>query len=305
MNLVAKWNFTCPYKVGQIWNYDYTGSSQTFTSPCDGIYKIELWGAQGGDMHLSYTGKGGLGAYVSGIISFDDSTKLYVNVGGAGIGYGTSGVSNFLYQGGFNGGGTCHGGASGGGGATDLRFNDNKLINRIIIASGGGGSNDTLNGGNAGGLVGYNGSGTQYGSGGSQTAGGSGRAASGSFGLGGSITYSALLGGNDCMNGDGGAGGAGYYGGGKASDCSSGGGGGSSFISGHNGCDSIDENGGHTGQSIHYSGLFFTNTIMIDGSGYDWTTVRGSYVGQPQPNGTTATGHSGNGYARITLVSID
>ncbi len=41
---------------------------------------------------------------------------------------------------------------------------------------------------------------------------------------------------------------------------------------------------------------------MIDGAGYNWTTVKGDYVGQPQPDGTITTGHSGNGYARITYI---
>lgn len=43
---------------------------------------------------------------------------------------------------------------------------------------------------------------------------------------------------------------------------SSGGGGGSSFISGHEGCDALDENGVHTGQPIHHSGIKFINTSI-------------------------------------------
>lgn len=46
--------------------------------------------------------------------------------------------------------------------------------------------------------------------------------------------------------------GGGYYGGGGTSWHSQGGGG-SSFISGHNGCNAITEEGIHTGQSVHYS----------------------------------------------------
>jgi hypothetical protein len=45
---------------------------------------------------------------------------------------------------------------------------------------------------------------------------------------------------------------------------------------------------------------------MIDGQGYNWTTAKGSYVGMPNHAGTgTMTGNYGNGYAKITLVSID
>ena len=29
--------------------YKHTGSVQTFTAPVDGVYKLEVWGAQGGD----------------------------------------------------------------------------------------------------------------------------------------------------------------------------------------------------------------------------------------------------------------
>lgn len=108
------------------------------------------------------------------------------------------------------------------------------------------------------------------------------------------------------------SGGGGYYGGGHGVHPGStwpGGGGGSSFISGHSGCDAIksestENNIIHTGQSIHYSGMYFTNTVMIDGAGYNWTTKKEKYVGMPTHDGTsTMAGNSGNGYAKITLIS--
>ena len=105
-----------------------------------------------------------------------------------------------------------------------------------------------------------------------------------------------------------GGGGGGYYGGAGGGDWGAGGAGGSSFISGHNGCDaikeeSIENNIIHTGQSIHYSGLYFTDTVMIDGEGYKWTTEKGSYTGMPTHDGTgTMKGNTGNGYARITYI---
>ncbi len=86
------------------------------------------------------------------------------------------------------------------------------------------------------------------------------------------------------------------------------GGGGSSFISGHNGCDAIKEestsdNIVHTGQNVHYSGYKFTDTVMIDGKGYNWTNIKGNYIGMPSHDGkNTISGNSGNGYAKITLV---
>ena len=46
---------------------------------------------------------------------------------------------------------------------------------------------------------------------------------------------------------------------------------------------------------------------MIDGKGCNWSTGSATNCGtnQPQPDGTNAIGHSGNGYAKITLLSID
>jgi len=88
-------------------------------------------------------------------------------------------------------------------------------------------------------------------------------------------------------------------------------GGGSSFISGHEGCDTIKEESTenniiHTGQSIHYSGLYFTNTLMIDGEEYRWTDKKEEQIGMPsRSDNSIIMGNLGNSYARITLVSID
>lgn len=88
-------------------------------------------------------------------------------------------------------------------------------------------------------------------------------------------------------------------------------GGGSSFISGHEGCDTIKEESTenniiHTGQSIHYSGLYFTNTLMIDGEEYRWTDKKEEQIGMPsRSDNSIIMGNLGNSYTRITLVSID
>jgi murein DD-endopeptidase MepM/ murein hydrolase activator NlpD len=103
-------------------------------------------------------------------------------------------------------------------------------------------------------------------------------------------------------------GGSGYYGGETNNvSCQSSGAGGSSYISGHDGCDAIaeettEDNIIHTGQSVHYSGLKFKDTVMIDGAGYEWTTEKGSYTKMEDPSGNYVDGKSGNGYARITLL---
>lgn len=120
-------------------------------------------------------------------------------------------------------------------------------------------------------------------------------------------------------------GGSGYYGGGSgeacASNCGGAGGGGSSYISGHTGCVAIAsqtsisprtangtscKNGTTTNLcSVHYSNKVFTDTLMIDGSGYKWTTTKGALEQMPNPNGgyyESGTGNSGDGYARITIL---
>lgn len=99
-------------------------------------------------------------------------------------------------------------------------------------------------------------------------------------------------------------GGSGYYGGGSAVHGSSAGG--SSYISGYKGCVAIKQESTEKDiQSIdgcadgttnitcsyHYSGKIFTGTLMIAGNSQ-----------MPSPNGEIETGHSGNGYARITLI---
>ena len=161
-----------------------------------------------------------------------------------------------------------------------------------MVAGGGGGSSafcgypSVAGSGHAGGLVGTGSSGGGYGSisrGGTQTAAGGGSSSywftSGSFGKGANT-------GGSCGAG----GGGGYYGGGAAQTET--GGGGSSFISGHPGCNAINENGIHTGQPIHFSGIFFTETEMAGGNEL-----------MPNPNGGTMIGNNGNGVVRITRIN--
>ena len=112
-------------------------------------------------------------------------------------------------------------------------------------------------------------------------------------------------------------GGGGWYGG-TGGGCTNGfvdsGSGGSSYISGHEGCvgiTSVDNATPKTGCDTSSTDVdcskspfeyVFTNTTIVDGGGYVWTNTKGSQTGQIQPDGTTATGHSGNGYARITYM---
>ena len=295
-------------------NFAYTGEYQTFTAPYTGIYKVELWGAQGGSYSSTYYG--GLGGYTRGLIKLNANETLLVYVGSAGVNQ-TEG---------YNGGGKGIDGTygNGGGGATDIRT-DTSILSRIMVAGGGGGATDrgqnygSGSGGAGGGLIGISGVSTAHtqnygygiGKGGEQSSGGlmywTDLGASGTT-TGNYSSWSSFsnVAGTFAQGGTLAAGGGGGYYGGAAS-AHGGAGGGSSFISGHNGCNAIAEssttsNITHTGQSVHYSGYKFTDTVMIDGDGYKWTTSKGSYTGMPTHDGTgIMAGNTGNGYARISL----
>ena len=195
--LYAYWERTQPTE------YNVPGSF-TYTVPQTGMYKLETWGAQGGN-------SGGYGSYSAGTVSLTKGTVLYINVGGKGSGT----------TGGYNGGGTALAGGYGGGGATHIASQSgllstfsSKLANVLIVSGGGGGKGAAGAGGNAGGISGNSGvdgaCSNKAGGGASQTSGGSCVDSSwcnnGSFGTGG-----AGKGGNNGGAG-GGGGGSGYIG---------------------------------------------------------------------------------------------
>lgn len=62
-------------------DFDYTGNVQTFTAPVTGIYKLECWGAQGGNDANHKTVFGGYGGYSVGTITLIKNTSLYIFVG--------------------------------------------------------------------------------------------------------------------------------------------------------------------------------------------------------------------------------
>ena len=286
----------CNYENGYVWNFpfdpdgDGQGQEQTFTVSCDGTYRIELWGASGGaGTSVGNPSSGDLAGYTSGTIDLYNNNILYVYVGqkgkdypsGSGGGYNGGGNGNNVYSSLYAGGG--------GGGATDIRYNGNSLNDRIMVSGGG---NGARNSGISGGLT-------------SQTSGYQ-------FGIGQNYLESAA-----------GGGAGGYYGStqSNASGNNTTNIGASSYISGHTGCVAIQEgssseprtvkkSGCSTGTtdnecSIHYSGLYFTDTKMIDGAGYSWTNVKASLEQMPNPNGgyyASGTGHTGNGHARITYL---
>lgn len=280
-----------------VWNYEFTGYEQVFATPKAGTYKVELWGSEGG----AYSGfEGGKGAYVSGIIDLTRNDRFYVLVGNK-TAYTTGSCYSTNTNNTFNG--SKFGGCGIGGGATDLRilkgniwYDTHALASRIIVAAGGGASINYYDsatgekgyGGAAGGLRGIDGLGTNpsvssyfAGKGATQT----------QYNFGYYAEAMTTTGGGGYYAGQGGRGGNS--------------GGGSSFISGYKGCIAITsesditpictEEEDPTNQDIscsyHYSGYKFTDGVMIAGNEQ-----------MTDPDGSTVTGHSGNGYARITLI---
>lgn len=256
-------------ETGDILNFDYTGAVQSITLP-KGIYKLECWGAQGGNGCTDNSYTGGKGGYSIGTISLNTKITLYIYVGGRGVSSEASG-SGAIRAGGFNGGGsgrdwssTNHGG-SGGAGATDIRINQDSFYARVIVAGGGGGASDDGNGGSGGGVSGIS------------TGASAGTATSGSgFGQAAASSYTS----GEC-----GGGGGGWYGGygGGSENIPGGGGSGYVYIS--------------STASNYPSGCLLNSSYYLS----DAKTIAGnnSFV---SPTGSSETGHSGNGYCRITVI---
>ena len=191
-----------------------------------GTYKVELWGPSGG-CATSTTGRG---AYAFAYIRVSLPTTYYLFVGAQG-----TCSSEEKQIGGCNGGGDSYIGTQdksktgSGGGSTDLRTGLYPTT-RILIAAGGGGKGHNYGyGGNAGSLIGFNGTGwtnTTFGKGGTQESGGIGGNYYNAKALNGSLLYGSSGIGYGYSAG---GGGGGYYGGGGAYE--SGAGGGSSYIS--------------------------------------------------------------------------
>ena len=281
----------------KVQDFTYTGSEQTYIVPADGYYKIEAWGAQGGNV-VTYSG--GKGAYTSGYIYLNKNEKLYVYVG--------SHPEDLQTAGGYNGGGSITSGqqgyGNGGGGATDIRLtggewdNDTGLNSRIMVAAGGGSGNKRGEGygegaGGAGGTI-YGGNGYSFNAtngygygksqGGTQTSGGiysfttenGGTYVSGSFGKGGgteTVTIELSQSG----------GGGGYYGG---SHCGHGGAaGGSSFISGYSGVNAITSasNRTPTNNTLHYSEKYFIDSNMEEDTNEGNGKAKITYISKEKP----------------------
>ena len=272
-------------KTGDILNCPYSGTYKSITLP-KGTYKLECWGAQGGNGTASPSNNsqlfGGKGGYSYGVFSPTSDTVLYLYSGGQGST--ATGSTSSGPNGGYNGGGAGSKNGSnnsntqtsgGGGGATHIATTSGLLntlssstASILLIAGGGGGaggwygsfstqsSDGGYGGGNSGGSA-ANGGGYSV-SGGTQSSG-----------------YSFGQGASASTHVDQGGGGGGYYGGycstGTSDNNICGGGGGSGYI----------------------------NTSKLTSA----STIAGN-TSFTSPTGEVETGHSGNGYIRITVQSI-
>lgn len=265
-------------KTGDILNFDYTSTVQTVTLP-KGTYKLECWGAQGGYSSSNSgieVGMGGKGGYSAGTITLNQKTLIYIYTGGVGSISGNGKADGGFPNGGSSWASSTSEGAGGGGGSSDIRIGTDSLYARVIVAGGGGGGGeDNETGGYGGGETGgTSGSGTP----GSQTA------PSGYFGIGGHTSY------------DGGGGGGGWYGAYPA-------GGQTTPATGSSGSDTSGSPGGSgyvytsATASNYPSGCLLNSSYYLSAA----KTIAGN-TSFTSPTGSSETGHSGNGYCRITVI---
>ena len=277
-------------------NFNYTGTVQEFVIP-EGAeaLKLEVWGAQSIYSSSSPTNAytSGNGGYAKGTIN--DLTgihSLYVYVGGK-PGSSVNGSSSY-YNGGWNGGGgkpsaSNYNDNGPGGGATDICLTRSDVtlsnyrytrtsasyLSRLIVAGGGGGGRSTSTdaaGGYVPGVTLATGSSYYYATMNSAGTNSSDYIAGG-FGYGSSTNNTSD---------DRGCGGGGWYGGGSNGD--SYGGGGSSFVW----CDTY----------ASYVPSGYTPTASMKMTDVEVKAGTQSFT---SPSGSSETGHTGDGYARITI----
>ena len=280
VEVVAPVDVFCSFEIGHVWNDFAAGASSSWTVPCNGTYKLEVWGAQGGGTNTtpltSVYAQGGKGGYSSGNKEFTKDTIIYVTIGKQGPlspSWGTP-----TSYGGYNGGGNGYGGYDasqiwggfGGGGATHIAKVSGTLASIGYESFVTNGNGLIVAGGGAGGLY-DKGTPVNYsyvgGYGGGET-GGQAKSGNGSWTAGTPATQTT-----------------GY-----------------AFGQGANGAYSY---GGMQGGG---GGGFYGGYVDAGGSGWiggvtDGTLIAGNASMPTHDGASTMTGNSGDGYAKITLIS--
>lgn len=276
-----------PSKIvaGDILNVPYSGREISINLP-KGKYKLECWGAQGGKSE-AHSKDGGNGGYSKGELTVRTSgLEIFIYVGGRGN------TGSYSVYGGWNGGGGVtsqyNSGGSGnhlgtGGGATDIctvRSNvtpDNyyryvrtaeSYSSRIIVAGGGGGAEAVAGtaGGGTSGVGDYAGTQNNAGKAYINDAGSWVSLYDGGFGFGCSTT------GGHTNHAMGSCGGGGYYGG---------------------GCYANNGQGAYGCGGSGYISPLLSNANTASGNT--------SFL---SPAGSSETGHTGDGYVRITVIEV-
>lgn len=305
-----------PVKV-LVMTFGYEGRSREIVLE-KGKYKLEVWGAQGGNSAGCGTGrhanvprgKGGLGGYSVGQITLSEKTKFFIYVGGEGksaqAGDGMDTAGSFPDGGGTKTGHCSYDSTSvpgTGGGSTSIRAKSDSLYSRVIVAGGGGGAGGdnycTDHGGFGGGASGGNsyaigslrdrGAGTQTGSTPGPIGSGS-EGVAGTFGQGATGLYRT-----GCDSG--GGGGGGWYGGGSGgyggdTNCASGGGG-SGWIFTEESFSAWKSGDSQNAGRFELDSSFYLS---------DARTVPGNALFPDTSGSGSETGHSGNGFAKITAI---
>ena len=233
-----------------------------------GIFLLELYGAEGGQVNDHHGGKGG---YSRGILTTYHYIDAFLYIGAQGET--TTNELSSTVQRSFGGGGSAkqspnlNNYASAGGGASDIRLFKDDIFHRVIVAGGGGGTgsfdSDYSSGGDGGGLSG--GSATRFSCSPSENYAGEGGQQEGTelFGEGGDIAGNACGG---CGGWYGGQGGFGY---------NNPGGGGSGFV------------------------FNITNKGIADKAGLD--LPESVFL---VSSDTTSSDHYGDGFIQITIIEL-
>ncbi|KAK8872139.1 hypothetical protein M9Y10_007900 [Tritrichomonas musculus] len=301
--------------------FEYREKKAAKISLPQGKYKLEVWGAKGGDSTGNGYGgqprgkqstvQGGLGGYSRGILSLNKDETVYVFVGEKGRQ--SNSPDGSATEGGFpDGGGTKTGHwnisfptvPGTGGGSTSIRIGSDTDYSRVIVAGGGGGASGcayTVNpGGFGGGQTGGNcyhqgalqsqGAGTQTGSTRGLGCRDGRHGDPGRFGSGATGKYRQ---GTD----SGGGGGGGWYGGGGGGygynvHCSSGGGG-SGWTFTDSSLKAFQSGDPSNASKFALSSAYYLTDVVCAGGNEEF----------PRPDGNgNERGHDGNGYAKITVL---
>ena len=323
--LVSFRNLYAIYQYNNVENYEFNSNDTTtksYVASKSGTYKLEVWGAQGGNVRNGSTiTNGGYGGYTTSIVTLTQGDTLFITLGGHPDDIITSSTPSAYIDGGYNGGGRgigCSGttcGASGGG-ATHIALNSGLLTtfssnenrpNLLIVAAGGGGAgheNVGYVGGSAGGYVGSTGTSrsggnpsAQAGQGGTQSSGGYGAPYGSTGGYSGTFGKGADAGNTATNSWAGAGGGAGLYGGGSGNAYGASGGGGSSYTKSTLNnkamyCYKCTENGD--------SNTYTISTYGTTTHENERDTISCPYGYSENPISKCAK--SGNGYARITYL---